>query len=90
VFAAATRAQRLAHRRTRPYMPRKDGKAERFIRTMLYEWAYGPAFPSSAHRTAARPRWLHYYNWHRRHHGIGGAPPISRLVSRDDLLRHRN
>jgi transposase InsO family protein len=90
VFAAATRAQRLVHRRTRPYTPRTNGKAERFIRTMLREWAYGPAFASSAHRTAALDRWLHYYNWHRRHHGIGGNPPISRLVSRDDLLRHHS
>ncbi len=90
VFAAATRAQRLVHRRTRPYTPRTNGKAERFIRTMLREWAYGPAFPSSAHRTAALERWLHYYNWHRRHRGLGGQPPISRLVSRDDLLRHHS
>jgi len=88
VFAAALRAQRVVHRRTRPYTPRTNGKAERFIRTMLREWAYGPAFPSSAHRTGALERWLHYYNWHRRHRGLGGAPPISRLVSRDDLLRH--
>jgi transposase InsO family protein len=90
VFAAVSRAQRLVHRRTRPYTPRTNGKAERFIRTMLREWAYGVAFPSSAHRTAALERWLHYYNWHRRHRGLGGAPPISRLVSRDDLLRHHN
>jgi transposase InsO family protein len=90
VFAAALRAQRLAHRRTRPYTPRTNGKAERFIRTMLREWAYGPAFPGSAHRTAALDRWLHYYNWHRRHRGLGGAPPISRLVSRDNLLRHHS
>ena len=88
VFAAACRARRLGHRRTRPYTPRTNGKAERFIRTMLGEWAYGPAFPSSAHRTAALERWLHYYNWHRRHRGLNGEPPISRLVSRDDLLRH--
>jgi transposase InsO family protein len=88
VFAAALRAQHVVHRRTRPYTPRTNGKAERFIRTMLCEWAYGPAFPSSAHRTDALARWLHYYNWHRRHRGLGGAPPISRLVSRDDLLRH--
>jgi len=87
VFAAATQAEQLVHRRTRPYTPRTNGKAERFIRTMLREWAYGPAFPSSAHRTAALERWLHYYNWHRRHRGLAGAPPISRLVSRDDLLR---
>lgn len=90
VFRAAAQAQRLVHRRTRPYTPRTNGKAERFIRTMLREWAYGPAFPSSAHRTAALERWLHYYNWHRRHQGLGGKPPISRLVSPDDLLRHHS
>jgi transposase InsO family protein len=90
VFAAAVRAQQLVHRRTRPYTPRTNGKAERFIRTMLGEWAYGPAFPTSAHRTGALERWLHYYNWHRRHRGLGGAPPMSRIVSRDDLLRHHN
>jgi transposase InsO family protein len=88
VFAAACRARRLVHRRTRPYTPRTNGKAERFIRTMLREWAYGPAFHSSAQRTDALDRWLHYYNWHRRHRGLGGQPPISRIVSRDDLLRH--
>jgi transposase InsO family protein len=88
IFAAACRARRLRHRRTRPYTPRTNGKAERFIRTMLAEWAYGPAFPSSAHRTAALDRWLHYYNWHRRHRSLGGQPPLSRVVSRDDLLRH--
>jgi transposase InsO family protein len=86
-FAAAIRAQHLVHRRTRPYTPRTNGKAERFIRTLLREWAYGPAFSSSAHRTAALERWLHYYNWHRRHRGLGGEPPIRRLVSGDDLLR---
>ena len=90
VFAAACRARRLAHRRTRPYTPRTNGKAERFIRTLLREWAYGPAFHSSAQRTAALDRWLHYYNWHRRHSGLGGNPPISRVVSRDDLLRQHS
>ena len=88
VFAAACRAARLVHRRTRPYTPRTNGKAERFIRTLLREWAYGPAFHSSAQRTAALDRWLHYYNWHRRHRGLGGAPPISRVVTSDDLLSH--
>ena len=87
VFAAARHAQRLLHRRTRPYTPRTDGKAERFIRTMLREWAYGPAFASSAQRAAALQRWLHYYNWHRRHRALGGNVPVSRLVSQDDLLR---
>jgi transposase InsO family protein len=90
VFTAAIHALRAIHRRTRPYTPRTNGKAERFIRTMLREWAYGPAFPSSAHRTAALARWLHYYNWHRRHRALGGAPPISRLDPRGDLLRHHS
>lgn len=90
LFAAACRARRLRHRRTRPYTPRTNGKAERFIRTLLAEWAYGPAYPTSAHRTAALDRWLHYYNWHRRHRSLGGQPPLSRVVSRDVLLRHHS
>jgi transposase InsO family protein len=89
-FAAACRARRLNHRRTRPYTPRTNGKAERLIRTMLGEWAYGPAYPTSAHRMAALARWLHYYNWHRRHRALGDQPPISRLVTQDDLLRHHS
>src|SRR5262245_43996496 len=90
VFAANSRALAVVHRRTRPDTPRTNGKAERFIRTRLRAWAYAVACPSSAHRTAALERWLHYYNWHRRHRGIGGNPSISRLVSRDDLLRHHS
>ena len=86
VFAAACRALQLAHRRTRPYTPRTNGKAERFIQTLLREWAYGVAYPSSIHRTAALARWLHYYNCHRRHTALGGQPPIRRLVGSDDLL----
>jgi len=90
VSAAVCRVRRLAHRRTRPYTPRTNGKAERFIRTLLRAWAYGAAFPTSAQRTAGLGRWLHYYNCHRRHRGIGGQPPISRLVRRDDLLSTQN
>jgi len=52
----------LDHRFSRPYPPRTSGKAERFIQTLLREWAYVIAYPSSAHRTAALARWLHYYN----------------------------
>ena len=77
---------RARHIRTRPYTPRTNGKAERFIQTMLREWAYGVAYPSSTHRTAALGRWLHYYNAHRRHTALGGRPPIPRLVRSDDLL----
>ena len=86
VFAAACQALRLEHRRTRPYTPRTNGKAERFIQTLLREWAYAIAYPSSVHRTAALPRWLHYYNAHRRHRAVGGQPPVTRLARPDDLL----
>ena len=80
LFAAAIRAQNSAHRLTRPDTPCINGKAERFIRTLLREPAYALAFPTSAHRSAALYRWLHYYNWHRPHRGLHGQPPISRVV----------
>ena len=73
-----------------PVHPAPNGKAERLIRTMLREWACGPAYPTSAHRMAALARWLHYYNWHRRHRALGHQPPISRLVTQDDLLKHHS
>ena len=87
VVAAACRALALAHRFTRPYTPRTNGKAERFIQTLLRECAYAVPYASSAHRTAALDRWLHYYNWHRGHSALNHQPPISRAVARDDLLR---
>lgn len=67
--------------RTRPYAPRTNGKAEWFIRTLLTEWAYARPYPSSAARTAALPRWLHFYKWHRPHTSLEGRPPISRLAN---------
>jgi len=87
LVAAACQALTLDHRFTRPYTPRTNGKAERFIQTLLREWAYVIAYPSSAHRTAALSRWLHYYNWHRPHTALHRQPPISRVVARDDRLR---
>jgi transposase InsO family protein len=87
LVAAVCRALHLGHRFTRPYTPRTNGKAERFIQTLLREWAYARPYPSSAHRTAALDRWLHYYNWHRRHSALNRQPPISRVVGSDDLLR---
>jgi transposase InsO family protein len=69
----------LKHVRTRPYTPKTNGKAERFIQTALREWAYAQAYPTSAHRAAELPLWLHRYNWHRPHGGIKSQTPISRL-----------
>ena len=87
VMAAVCRRLHVRQRFTRPYTPRTNGKAERFIQTLLREWAYAIAYPSSAHRMAALAHWLHYYNWHRRHSALNYQPPISRAVGQDDLLR---
>src|SRR5262245_41231919 len=86
VFATACQALRVAHRRTRPYTPRTNGKAERFIQTLLREWAYSRPYTSSLERQAALPPWVHYYNWHRRHGSLQGRPPISRVIPADNLL----
>jgi transposase InsO family protein len=86
VVAAACRALEVAQRWTRPYRPQTNGKAERFIQTLLREWAYGRPYSSSLERQAALPRWLHYYNWHRRHGSLQGRPPISRVVPANNLL----
>ena len=78
----------LKHIRTRPYTPKTNGKAERFIQTALREWAYAQAYPTSHHRAAELPYWLHRYNWHRPHASLNAKPPISRLdLSEDNLLR---
>jgi transposase InsO family protein len=79
VHAAACRLLGVRHLRTRPYRPQTNGKAERFIRTMLEGWAYGPIYASSAQRTAALDGWLWHYNHHRRHSALGHQPPITRL-----------
>jgi transposase InsO family protein len=78
----------LKHIRTKPYTPRTNGKAERFIQTGLREWAYARAYRNSRDRKAAMIPWLHQYNWHRPHAGIGDKVPISRLgLTEDNLLR---
>jgi transposase InsO family protein len=87
LLAALCRARQLRQRFTRPYTPRTNGKAERFIQTLLRECAYRVAYASSAQRTEALSRWLHYYNWHRPHSALNRQPPISRVVGQDDLLR---
>jgi len=78
-FTAACAEFGIRHLRTKPYHSRTNGKAERFIQTLQREWAYGRPFSSSADRTALLPRYIHFYNCHRAHASLGGAPPISRL-----------
>lgn len=78
-FRELCQRQRLTHWRTRPYTPRTNGKAERFIQTLLREWAYRRPYATSAARTRALASWLHYYNWHRRHSSLHDEPPVSRL-----------
>lgn len=78
-FAAAVAEIRARHIRTRPYTPRTNGKAERFIQTLLREWAYARPYTSSGRRRVALAPWLRRYNERRPHGGIGGAPPITRL-----------
>jgi transposase InsO family protein len=85
LFASALQARGLAHKRTRPYTPRTNGKAERFIQTSLREWAYARAFHSSTERARAMPNWLRAYNTARPHSALGGKPPITRL-QRNNLL----
>ena len=70
----------LRHIRTRPYTPKTNGKAERFIQTALREWAYAQAYPTSDRRAEELPVWLHRYNWHRPHGGLKSKTPISRLA----------
>jgi transposase InsO family protein len=79
VHAIACRALSVRHLRTRPRRPQTNGKAERFIRTMLAGWAYGALYGTNRERTAALDGWLWRYNHHRRHAAIGRQPPISRL-----------
>jgi len=87
-FARACNRLGLKHIRTRPYTPKTNGKAERFIQTALREWAYAKAYQHSNQRAADLPIWLHRYNWHRPHGSIGAKPPISRLgLVGNNLLR---
>ena len=75
--AIACRQLGIRHLRTRAYRPQTNGKAERFIQTMLREWAYGRAYSSSAERTRALPTWLHHYNSTRPHGSLSHKPPIT-------------
>ena len=76
--ALACRRLGVRHLRTRPFRPQTNGKAERFIRTLVSGWAYGAIYRSSRERTAALDGWLWYYNHRRRHSALGRQPPVSR------------
>ena len=87
-FRDACRDLGIKHIRTKPYTPKTNGKAERFIQTALREWAYAQAYPTSNRRAEELPIWLHQYNWHRPHGGIKSKTPVSRLgLTEDNLLR---
>ena len=89
LHALACRTLGIKHLRTRPYRPRTNGKAERFIRTMLAGWAYAAIYSHSHERQRALPGWLHFYNHHRPHGSLGRQPPTQRLeaLTRNNLAR---
>jgi transposase InsO family protein len=86
LHAIACRTLGIRHLRTRPYRPQTNGKAERFIRSMLTEWAYGAIYRNSAERTAALDGWLWTYNHRRRHTALGRKPPAARLAELNNPL----
>lgn len=86
VHALACKTLGIRHLRTRPYRPRTNGKAERFIRTLLAGWAYAAIYATSEERHAALPGWLNFYNHRRPHGALGHQPPLQRL----EALRRNN
>jgi transposase InsO family protein len=86
VHAIACRALGIRHLRTRPYRPQTNGKAERFIRTLLGGWAYGAIYRDSAERNAALAGWLDFYNRRRPHGALSHKPPIARLNELNNVL----
>jgi Integrase core domain. len=89
-FRAACDALGIRHIRTRPYTPKTNGKAERFVQISLREWAYAGPYESSAERTAALQPFLDEYNWSRPHSAFDHQPPISRIPAMNNLLRLNN
>ena len=86
-FANACKQLKIKHIRTKPYTPKTNGKAERFIQTALREWAYARAYQNSDQRARDLPSFIHRYNWHRPHGSLKANTPISRLApSKDNLL----
>jgi transposase InsO family protein len=90
LHALACRALGIRHIRTRPYRPRTNGKAERFIRTPLGGWAYGAIYRNSNQRTEALPGWLDWYNHRRPHGSLGRHPPAARLSELNNVLGSYN
>ena len=88
-FARTCEALNVRHKRTRPYTPRTNGKAERFIQTLLREWAYRFSYETSDERKRWLTPYLHFYNYHRAHSAIAYNPPISRL-DRNNVLRRNS
>ena len=86
IFAQMCRSFSLQHIRTRPYRPQTNGKAERYIQTLLREWAYRFPYCSSSHRAARLPFYLHFYNFHRAHCSLNRKLPIFRL-SLNNVMR---
>jgi transposase InsO family protein len=86
IHAIACRALGIRHLRTRPYRPQTNGKAERFIRTMLGGWAYGAIYRNSAERTAALEGWLWRYNYRRPHGALARKTPAARLSELNNAL----
>ena len=86
-YAAALAELGLRHLRIRPRRPRTNGKAERFIQTLLAEWAYGRIYGSSDERTATLPLFLQRYNYRRPHASLGKRAPATRL---NNLVRNYN
>ena len=90
-FNKLCKALGIRHIYTKPYTPKTNGKAERFIQSSLREWAYGIAYQDSEQRKTELPYWLHHYNWHRPHAGIKRKPPISRSgLNVNNLMRLHN
>jgi hypothetical protein len=85
-WAKTCEAQNIRHKRTRPYTPRTNGKAERFIQTLLREWAYRFSHDTSDERKPWLTPYLHFYNYHRAHSAVAYNAPISRL-DRNNVLR---
>jgi len=90
-FRRLCQAHNIRHLFTKPFTPRTNGKAERFIQTALREWAYARAYHNSWQRALELPSWLHDYNWHRPHASLNGSPPISRSgCDRNNVLIHHS